>query len=138
MGGRGESPVGAVVVAPCTSSSVGRVLGNRDVEGRRNYVPDTVISSSKITPKNRVLLNTKYTRRCSLVLSASSAASAFLLLVLVLLLLLLLLIASAAAAAAVAAAAAAAAAAATAIRTAGRSCSVFFFFSSNSLAKATW
>ena len=36
MGGRGGSAVGAVVVAPGTSSSVGRVLGNRDVEGRRN------------------------------------------------------------------------------------------------------
>ena len=32
MGGRGGSAVGAVVVAPGTSSSVGRVLGNRDVE----------------------------------------------------------------------------------------------------------
>ena len=30
MGGRGGSAVGAVVVAPGTSSSVGRVLGNRD------------------------------------------------------------------------------------------------------------
>ena len=37
-----------------------------------------------------------------------------------------------------AAAAAAAAAAATALRTAGWSCSVFFSFSSNSLAKSTW
>ena len=36
MGGRGGSAVGAVVVAPGMSSSVGRVLGNRDVEGRRN------------------------------------------------------------------------------------------------------
>ena len=36
MGGRGGSAVGAVVVAPGTSSSVGRVLGNRDVELRRN------------------------------------------------------------------------------------------------------
>ena len=37
MGGRGGSAVGAVVVAPGTSSSVGRVLGNRDVEGRTRY-----------------------------------------------------------------------------------------------------
>ena len=37
-----------------------------------------------------------------------------------------------------AAAAAAAAVSATALRTAGWSCSVFFSFSSNSLAKATW
>ena len=36
MGGRGGSAVGAVVAAPGTSSAVGRVLGNRDVEGRRN------------------------------------------------------------------------------------------------------
>ena len=36
MGGRGGSAVDAVVVAPGTSSSVGRVLGNRDVEVRRN------------------------------------------------------------------------------------------------------
>ena len=36
MGGRGRSAVGVVVVATGTSSSVGRVLGNRDVEGRRN------------------------------------------------------------------------------------------------------
>ena len=34
MGGRGGSAVGVVVVAPGTSSSVGGVLGNRDVEGR--------------------------------------------------------------------------------------------------------
>ena len=34
MGGRGGSAVGAVVVAPGTSSSVGRVLVNRDVEVR--------------------------------------------------------------------------------------------------------
>ena len=37
MGGRGGSTVGVVVVAPGTSSSIGHVLGNRDVEGRRNY-----------------------------------------------------------------------------------------------------
>ena len=36
MGGRGGSGVDIVVVAPGTSSSVGRVLGNRYVEGRRN------------------------------------------------------------------------------------------------------
>ena len=36
MGGRGGSAVGVKVVAPGTSSSVGRVMGNRDVEGRRN------------------------------------------------------------------------------------------------------
>ena len=63
-------------------------------------------------------------------LSASCAASDFLLLVL--LLLLLLLLASAAVASAAAAAAAAADAdaadAVTALRTAGWSCSVFFFF----------
>ena len=97
-------------------------------------MPGTVFSSSKIKPKNRVLLYTEYIRRCSLVLSASFAASAFLLLMLLLLLSLLL----ASAAAASAAAAAAAAAAATALRTAGWSCSVFLFSSSNSLAKATW
>ena len=34
-GGR-ESAVDIAVVAPGTSSSVGRVLGNRDVEGRRS------------------------------------------------------------------------------------------------------
>ena len=86
----------------------------------RYQVPGTaVLSSSKMKPKNRVLLYTEYIRRCLLVLSASSAASAFLLLVLVLLLLLLL-------ASAAAASAAAAAAAATALRTAGWSCSVFF------------
>ena len=98
-------------------------------------MPGTVFSSSKIKPKNRVLLYTEYIRRCSLVLSASSAASAFLMLVLVLLLLLLL---ASAAAASAAAAAAAGAGAATALRTAGWSCSVYVFFSSNSLAKATW
>ena len=93
-------------------------------------MPGTVFSSSKIKPKNRVLLYTEYIRRCSLVLSASSAASAFLMLVLVLLLLLLLASAAAASAASAAAAAAsaAAAAAATALRTAGWSCSVFFSF----------
>ena len=102
-------------------------------------MPGTVFSSSKIKPKNRVLLYTEYIRRCSLVLSASSAASAFLVLVLVLLLLLLLASAAAASAAASAAAGAAGAAgAANALRTAGWSCSVFFSFSSNSLAKATW
>ena len=95
--------------------------------GETRYVPGTVFSSSKIKPKNHVLLYTAYIRRCSLVLSASSASFAFLLLVLVLLLVLLL-----------ASAAAASAAAATALRTAGWSCSVFFVFSSNSLAKATW
>ena len=79
-------------------------------------------------------IRSTYIRRCSLVLSASFAASAFLLLMLLLLLSLLL----ASAAAASAAAAAAAAAAATALRTAGWSCSVFLFSSSNSLAKATW
>ena len=35
-GGRGGSAVGPVVVAPGTSSSVGRVLGNRAVQLRRN------------------------------------------------------------------------------------------------------
>ena len=117
-------------MAPGTSSSVGRVLSNRDIEGRRNQVPGTtvVFSSSKIKPKNHVLLYTEYIRRCSLVLSASSAASAFLLLLLLVLLLLLLLASAAAASAASAAAAAGAAGAATALRTAGWSCSVFFFF----------
>ena len=33
-GGRGASAVDGVFVAPGTSSSVGRVLGNRDVERR--------------------------------------------------------------------------------------------------------
>ena len=36
MGGRGGCAVGVVVVAPGTSSYVGRMLGNRVVEGRRN------------------------------------------------------------------------------------------------------
>ena len=36
MGGRGRSAVGAVVMAPGTSISVGRVLGNRHVELRRS------------------------------------------------------------------------------------------------------
>ena len=37
MGGRGGSEVGVVVVAPVMSSAVvGRVLGNRTVEGRKN------------------------------------------------------------------------------------------------------
>ena len=36
MGGRGGYVVDIVVVARGTSSSVGRVLGNRFVEGRRN------------------------------------------------------------------------------------------------------
>ena len=36
MGGRVGSAVGVVVVAPGTSSYVGRMLGNRGVEGRRN------------------------------------------------------------------------------------------------------
>ena len=103
MGGRGGSAVGAVVVAPGTSSSVGRVLGNRDVELQffRLQKLDRKIAYCCI-------------RRCSLVLSASSAVSAFLLL--------LLLFASAAGASA-----AAATAAATALRTAGWSCSVFYF-----------
>ena len=38
MGGRGGSAVGVVVVAPGTSSYVGRMLGNRGVEGRKNKV----------------------------------------------------------------------------------------------------
>ena len=38
MGGRGGSAVDIVVVARGTSSSVGRVLGNRYVKGRRNEV----------------------------------------------------------------------------------------------------
>ena len=37
MGGWGGSAVGVVVTVPGTSSSIGRVLGNRDVELRRNY-----------------------------------------------------------------------------------------------------
>ena len=105
MGVRGGSAVGAVVVAPGTSGSVGRVLGiaMSKVGGTRYNVQFCRLR--KITPKNRVLLYTEYIRRCSLVLSASSAASAFLLLLLLLL--------------ATAAAASAAAAAATALRTAG-------------------
>ena len=106
-------------MAPGTSSSVGRVLGNRDVPSSDEL--GTVFSSSKIKPKNRVQLYT-YIRRCSLVLSASSAVSAFLLLLLLVLLVLLVLLASAASASA-----AAAAAAAAALRTAGWSCSVFYF-----------
>ena len=35
MGGRRESAAIIVVLSPGMSSSVGRVLGNRDVEGRR-------------------------------------------------------------------------------------------------------
>ena len=73
--------------------------------GETRYVPGTVFSSSKIKPKNHVLLYTEYIRRCSVALSASSAASAFLLLLLVLLLLLLLASATAGSAAAAAAAA---------------------------------
>ena len=38
MGGRGGSAVGVEVVAPGTSSYVGRMLGNRGVEGRKNKV----------------------------------------------------------------------------------------------------
>ena len=59
MGGRGGSAVGAVVVAPGTSISVGRVLGNRHVELRRSRTSEelgTVFSSSKIKPKTRALL----------------------------------------------------------------------------------
>ena len=118
MGGWGGSAVGAVALLGVCWCPRSEELGTR-----------YSFSSSKIKPKNRELLYTEYIRRCSLVLSASSAAS-FLLLVLVLLLLVLF-------ASAEAASAAAAAAAATALRTAGWSCSVFFF-SSNSLAKATW
>ena len=79
------------------------MLGNRDVELQffRLQKLDRKIAYCCI-------------RRCSLVLSASSAVSAFLLL--------LLLFASAAGASA-----AAATAAATALRTAGWSCSVFYF-----------
>ena len=36
MGGRGGSAVGVVVVVPGTSSYVGRMMGNRGVEGWRN------------------------------------------------------------------------------------------------------
>ena len=35
IGGRGGSAVDIALVAPDTSSSVGRVLGNRHVEGRK-------------------------------------------------------------------------------------------------------
>ena len=80
----------------------------------------TVFSSSKIKPKNRVLLYT-------LVLSASSADSPFLLLLLLLLPLLLLVLLASAGGAPDAAAAAAADAGATALRTAGWSCSVLYF-----------
>ena len=132
MGGRGGYAVGVVVVASGTSSYVGRMLSRC----RRPEELGTVFSSSKIKPKNRVLLYTEYICRCSLVRSASSAASAFLLLLLVLSLLLLRASAAASSAAA-AAASAAAAAAATALRTAGWSCAVFFFYS-NSIAKAPW
>ena len=105
------------------------VIAMSKVGGTRYQVPGTVFSSSKIKPKNRVLLYTEYIRRCSLVLSASSAASAFLLLLQLLVLLLLLLLASAAAASAAAAAAAADGDDdATALRTAGWSCSVFLYF----------
>ena len=45
MGGRGRSDVDIVVVPPGTSSSAGRVLSNRWVEGRRS-----VFSPSKNKP----------------------------------------------------------------------------------------
>ena len=51
----------AVVVAPGKSISVGRVLGNRHVKLRRSRTSEelgTVFSSSKLKPKNRVLLCT--------------------------------------------------------------------------------
>ena len=114
MGGRGGSAVGAVVVAPGTSSSVGRVLGNRNVE----------VQFFRLQKLNRKIACCCI-RRCSLVFSASSAVSAFLLLLLLLLPLLVVLLASAAGASS--AAAAAAAAGATALRTAGWSCSVLYF-----------
>ena len=113
MGGRGGSAVGAVVVAPGTSSSVGRVLGNRNVE----------VQFFRLQKLNRKIACCCI-RRCSLVFSASSAVSAFLLLLLLLPLLVVLL---ASAAGASSAAAAAAAAGATALRTAGWSCSVLYF-----------
>ena len=93
MGGRGGSSVGVAVVAPGTSSYVGRMLGNRGVEG------GTVFSSSKIKPKNRVLLYTYMFARafgifCFFCFSPADAAAA----------------------------------AATALLTAGSSCSVIYFF----------
>ena len=84
-------------MAPGTSSYVGRMFGNRGVEGRRNQV-----QFFRLQKLNRKIAYCCI-RRCSLVLSASSAVSAFQLL----LLLLLLLLASAAGASAAAAAAAA-------------------------------
>ena len=66
MGGRGGSAVGVVVVAPGTSSSVGRVLGNRYVE----------VQFFRLQKLNRKIAYCCI-RRCSLVLSASSAVSAF-------------------------------------------------------------
>ena len=67
--------------APGTSSSVGRVLGNRDVEVRRNWV-----QFFRLQKLNRKIAYCCI-RRCLLVLSASSAVSALLLLLLLLLLL---------------------------------------------------
>ena len=130
MGGRGGSAVGVVVVAPGTSSYVGRVLGNCGVEGRRNYV-----HFFRLQKLNRKIAYCCI-RRCSLVLSASSAVSSFLLLLLLLLLLVVVVVLLASATGASAAAAAAAAPAATALRTAGWSCSVFY--SLFSFGKAIW
>ena len=114
MGGRGGSEVGIVVVAPVMSSAVaGRVLGNRNVEGRRNQVPFLCFQKfNRNESRTAVYVDV----RSYDALSASSAAPAstacLLLLPLALLLLLLLLLTSAAAASAAAAAAAAASTAA--------------------------
>ena len=70
MGRMRGSAVNIAVVA----ISVGRVLGNRDVEGRRYS-----FSSSKIEPKSRECGNVCVVlphRTCSLVLFASSASAA--------------------------------------------------------------
>ena len=80
MGGRGGSAVGVVVLAPATSSYVGRMLGNRGVEDRRNQV-----MFFRLQKLNRKIVYCCI-RRCSLVLSASSAVCAFLLLLQLLLL----------------------------------------------------
>ena len=71
LGGRGGSAVDTVVVAPGTSSSDGRVLGNWSKFG------GAVFSSYKIKPKHPAMIYTRgCIRRCSLVLFASSAGAA--------------------------------------------------------------
>ena len=79
MEGRGGPAVGAVVVAPGTSISVERVLGNRHVELRRSRTSEELGTVFRLQKLNRKI---EYCciRRCSIVLSASSPVSAFVLL----------------------------------------------------------